>query len=309
MTNTTQTDSKNRKWFSRVALVTAPVLAGVLLLTYLNGAATVALSSDLPETTTTATTADETAANNTPLTILDHGDEDPVDGGWPNNGGNNEGLGEEEGEGEVPSDDGPDDPLADPLLSAPSEVVLDGTGAADIKVTNVGELPLEITGINVYGNPIAIVSLPGAVGAYSHKTLAIQVDTTGLPFGAFEMGMTIATNGGSQDIVVKGFKPFLIFVPTADLDFSTNWIVPHQAQGFTMNVINNEDYDVVVTFNTEDERFLMNDGDEITLEPGDNNVYIAILPLNVPWNTIDLLTFSYSWGFQNVGVTVTKHGI
>jgi hypothetical protein len=291
------------------ALALMPAVAAGVLALSLDGSATEAAAGTIPSTSTTTT------ANGGPELPYNPEDYELDDLSQPETDALEvpdvpaDGATEPDApdEPEAPSDDGEEDPPAAALMALPGEVEADGQGKATIEISNLGELALEVYLVDVNDNPIEVADVATEVGAYSSEDINVTVDTSDLPFGDYEMTVSVSTNDGVGHVIVKGSK-LLVFIPMLpDLDISDAYVLPHQANLLELAIVNNEAHNVTIGLNSDDDRLTF--PAEVELVPGENEVVVVVQALAVPWNVIDILELTVTYGVVELEtVTITKHG-
>jgi hypothetical protein len=297
-----ETTARNgRDWIKIAALALMPTLAAGLLALGMAGDSGEAEAGTVPSSTTTT------------LVVAERVEYDPADYAVEEIPHTQPAASEEpeieedaEAETPVPSDDGKDDPPAAALMSLPETVgVVDGQ--ANIEVSNLGELTLEIFEVDVNGHPLEVNKFEDQVAGYSSETIRLNVDTANLPFGDYTLTVSISTSDGVGHVDVVGTKG-LIFIPLLpDVDVPDAYVLPHGANQLKVKLVNNEAYVVTVDLSSADDRLVF--PDQVDLAPGANQIDIIVQALPVQPQVIDLLELDVSWAGSELGtIEITKHG-
>lgn len=296
------TAENGRDWIKITAIALIPTLAAALVVLMLNGNTPEASAQASESTTTTlAFEAGPSGSDADDLEISFDSDADVVeeDGQDP----------EPEQQPEQDQDDEPQPPAEPPAPAAmdmPSEVEVSGN-TATIPLTNTGEEPLEVYLVDVDGHPIEVGEVATEVAGGDTENIELTIDPTDLPFGSYEMDVSVSTNDGVGQVTVKGFKILLVLPILPNVDISENYVVPHQANLLAVKMTNDEAHSVTVGLSSEDDRLAF--PAEVELAPGENTVNVSIQALAVPSNVIDVLQLTVTYGESELGtVTITKHG-
>lgn len=294
------TTESRRDWIKITALALIPTLAAALVTLTLNRSASGAEAGTLLTSTTTAPFEPGASGSDADGFEVPH-----QSVGQP---GSDQDGDQEAAEEETPANqpEQPDDPPAPAKLELPTEVKVSGDKAS-IEVSNGGELPLEIYLVDVNGHPIEVGETPAQVDGGATEVIPIEVDTTDLGFGPYEMTMTVSTSDGVGHVEVTGTKLAILVPILPSLDIGDSYIVPHQANLLEITVTNDEAHEVTVGLSSDDDR--LDFPDEVVLAPGENEIALSIQALAVHWSVIDLLELTFSYGATEMGtVTITKHG-
>ena len=216
----------------------------------------------------------------------------------------------EQAETPAPEEDPEPEPEPDP---DPAELAVDdvvdvgNTGEGSFTIHNIGDLPLTIESIT---GPAALSfsDAPVNLGGGESVEIDVTVDTSGLPFGDYEMEFDVKSSAGDESVTVVGGK-FAIVVPlppSPDVDVQDVVVVPHLAPIAPITIWNNEDYDVEVTLESLSARLTL--PAEFTLVPGKNVIPGAITPIGLPAHITQNLDFEVSWWLGSEQATVVKFG-
>lgn len=202
----------------------------------------------------------------------------------------------------------PEDPPAPAQLEVPASVTVGAGNVASIEIGNAGDSPLEVFEIDTNGFPLSVGDVPAEIEGGTTEVLSIEVDTGDLDDGPYTMTVGLATSGGIADVDIVGTKFGLVFIPpTSDVEISTEYIVPHGVNFLDVKMVNNEDENVTLELSSDDTRLVV--PATVELAPGDNDVTVAIGPMAVAWNVIDVLQMTVSQaGIELETVTITKYG-
>lgn len=303
---TSDNNQETRNWVRIAALAVAPTLVAGLVAVSLSGSGTTASAETIPTTTTTTVVVEESGYSfDGDDYTLDQVDWDQPADQLPEPG---EEITEEPAlEEDEPMGDGPDDPPAAPLLITDEAATMDSDGYGFYNVSNGGEETLTLIGINVNGAPIELIPGEFEFGAYDGGIVEFQLDMSEVPLGPYEYTITQMSNGGTTDIKVAGFKSLVVVFPSADLDFGTDWVLPHEANHIQLEIVNNEDHVVEFNLDSDDDRLWFPTFK--ALEPGVNVIHIWVTYyFEVNPNVIDVLELEASWDNTSEMITIVKHG-
>lgn len=295
------TARNGRDWIKIAAFALMPTLAVGLMALGMAGEIGEAEAGTVPSTTTTTFVVAEQVAYDPADYAIDE-----IPHTQPTATEEQETEADDEAEIPAPSDDSEDDPPAAALMSLPESVeVVDGE--ADIEVSNLGELTLEIFEVDVNGHPLEVNNFEDQVAGYSSETIRLNVDTTNLPFGDYTMTVSISTSDGVGHVDVVGTKGFIFIPLLPDVDVPNAYVLPHGANQLKIKLVNNEAYVVTVDLTSADDRLVF--PDQVDLAPGANQIDIIVQALPVQPQVIDLLELDLSWAGSELGtIEITKHG-
>lgn len=308
MTDTPTPTNKSRRWLRIAGIFAVPVLTAALLVAYVTSTQPAA-SADDASTETTTTTTSQSPLGESAGSFFDEGNNSE-----PWDFGNNETppadeppMDEEEPvEEEEPIEEEEDHPPVPAVFDAPTEVNVTPGGNASIKLSNLGEVTLDVLGVSTNGFPIEVLDVPGHVDGYSDEMLTLKVNTGELANGPYSLTVTVSTDVGNRDIEVKGIKLGLVAPTVADLDFEINFVAAHNQNLVLVVLTNNEDYEVEIEFASSNPRLSM--ASSLTLVPGDNLLAVTIQPWALPWNQFQILQLTATWDSVSVPITIMKWG-
>jgi len=303
MTDTPTPTNKSRRWLRIAGIFAVPALTVALLVAYVTSTQPAA-SADEASTETTTTTTVQSPLGESAGSFFDDGDNsEPWDFGDDETPPADETPMDEE----EPVEEEEDHPPVPAVFDAPTEVNVTPGGNASIKLSNLGEVALDVLGVSTNGFPIELLDVPGHVDGYSDEMLTLKVNTGELADGPYSLTVTVSTDIGNKDIEVKGIKLGLV-APTvvADLDFEINVVAAHNQNLVLMVFTNNEDYEVEIEFASSNPRLFL--AASLTLTPGDNVLAVTIHPWVLPWNQFQILQLTATWDSVSVPINIMKWG-
>jgi hypothetical protein len=318
-TDATQTSTRfekpRRRWGLTAAFVAFTLLAGLAAgFAFGRGGGDTVATDEVAASTTTATSTTlpaEPAAGYPDLSGFDHGSPltaaqiDAVDQQQQQQADTPEAT--PQPAPQAPPEEPPAPAPAPAELVVPASIEVDGSGNGSFEISNPGDGDLDITSVTSGYPELTIGDVPTTVTGGGSATVDIEVDISGYPAGAYELGFQVNSSAGSAVVAVTGTKTFLIVLPlVADLDIPAAIVVPHNVPVMPLKITNNEDFDV--TINLQSQHARLTAPAQATLVPGDNVVLLTIAPWAVNPANVMQMTLEVSWLLSSQEVTVIKHG-
>ncbi len=300
---TPQTPTTNRWQYALFAagIVLAAALAAIAIAA--NSSASEPTPTDEPVAITSTTTTTTVA----PDSDLDIEDDAPL-GPTPSE--------EEADSPEVEEEPAPEpepepEPEPDPSpaeLVVPESLDLEDDDTAILTIANDGDLPMDIFSISSDFAGFSVNGPGNLVEGGAHLDFGVSVDDSILPWGEYTVYVDVSTSAGDAVVELHGFKELQVLLLDYDVEVVTPALfVPHGYPWATIQIMNNEDFEV--NLNIDEDHARLTSPDYITLDPGMNELKLPIAMWAVDPLTVMQMQVDLSWLIGQQTVTITKMGM